>query len=57
LVGTATPARSRKNSWPSAKLTVAPTSPTMRSTPDDSDASATPSAVSRGQKPAAHGSQ
>ena len=37
VVGTSTPARSGKNSWPSAKLTVAPTSPTMRSTPGDSD--------------------
>ena len=32
-------------------------SPTMRSTPGDRDASATPSTASRGQKPAAHGVQ
>jgi hypothetical protein len=38
-------------------LTSAPTCPIMRVTPGDSDAPCTPSAASRGQKPAAHSSQ
>ena len=57
LVGTSTPASSRSNSWPSSKLTIAPTRPTMRSTPGESDPPSRPSARSRGQKPVSHGSQ
>ena len=57
VVGTSTPASSRSSSWPSAKLTIAPTRPTMRSTPGDSDAPSRPNARSRGQKPVWHGAQ
>jgi hypothetical protein len=45
------------NSWPSSKLTIAPTRPTMRSTPGVSDPSSKPRAWSRGHKPVSHGSQ
>ncbi len=50
-------ASARSNSWPSSKLTNAPTSPTIRCTPGDNDVSSHPSARSRGQKPAPHGAQ
>ena len=45
------------NSWPSSKLTIAPTNPTMRSTPGESDPPSKPSARSRGQKPSSQRSQ
>ena len=47
LVGTSTPANSCSNSWPSSKLTMAPTSPAMRSTPGESEPPWSPSARSR----------
>jgi hypothetical protein len=53
----ATPASSCNSSRPSAKLTIAPTSPTMRVTAGDNDVSCRPSAASRAQNPAAHGAQ
>ena len=57
LVGTSTPARSRKSSWLSSKLTKAATCPFMRVTAGDSEVPANPRASSRGQKPALHSSQ
>jgi hypothetical protein len=38
-------------------LTIAPTSPTMRRTPGESELSTSPSARSRGQNPAAQAAQ
>ncbi len=57
LVGTFTPANSVKSSWPSSKLTIAPTRPTMRKTPGESDPPSRPRAWSRGQKPVSHVAQ
>jgi len=57
LGSTGTPARSRISSLPSAKLTIAAASPTMRVVAGESDVSSNPNARSRGQKPAAHASQ
>jgi hypothetical protein len=49
--------RSRNNSWPSATLTIAPTSQTMRVAAGESDVPVRPIAASRGQKPASHRAQ
>jgi hypothetical protein len=57
LADTSTPANSWSNSWPSSKLTMAPTIPTIRSTPGVYVPPSKPRARSRGQKPAAHAPQ
>jgi len=57
LASTSTPASACSNSCPSTKLTIAPTSRTMRVTASDSDVPIRPSTASCGYKPAAHAAQ